>query len=337
MPPTTSIPSSTSSSFNKGRNNKNNRGRFFQLASSSLRRPQKKTGKAATAGVEKPSGERGRGGGEGRGKGKSNNNPHTRNDIFSKENSRPSSLLTSDPTTTGYNHNNNNGNQYSYYPQQNQQQTQQSSMPVGDGFSRAELYDIEESFKLFDIYDEGSVQVGDLRSILGVLQQEHQQQSTNDNDNGFYYKHLDTLLKKLSQLSDEDNLSADDYVKLMSSTSTITNDDNDDETEDDNGSYFIRVFRLFDIDGKGYITVDDLKRAAVELGEHDMSIEEIKEMIDRAITGTSSSNNNEGAGNNDGRVYIEDFTRMMTMNLFSQTTSTATSDMNDGGLDRDEQ
>ena len=184
------------------------------------------------------------------------------------------------------------------------------------GFSQAEIHDMEESFKLFDIYGEGYVQVGDLRNILEVLkleqqQPQHQRQSSTI---AAKYPHLDTLLYRLSELSDEDTLNMDEYTQLMTST-TITNsialetNDNYNGEEDNGIQHFARVFELFDADGKGCITVEDLERIAVELGEHDMTRGELQEMIDRAC-GVSDDGGNKVVG-------IEEFTKMMTMSLFS--------------------
>ena len=167
------------------------------------------------------------------------------------------------------------------------------------GFSKAELYELEESFKLFDVYSEGIIQVGDLKGILGVLQQEEQEATK--------YSNLNLLLDRLSELSDEDTLDLETYIRLMASitigNSIAVGDNNQDE-------HFSRVFALFDTDGKGYITLKDMETIAIELGEHDMTRGELQEMIDRAIGDTSNENLAEK------RVGIEDFTRMMTMSLF---------------------
>ena len=141
--------------------------------------------------------------------------------------------------------------------------------------------------------------MGDLKGILGVLQQEEQEATK--------YSNLNLLLDRLSELSDEDTLDLETYIRLMAST-TIGNsiaegDNNQDE-------HFARVFALFDTDGKGYITLKDMETIAIELGEHDMTRGELQEMIDRAIGDTSNDNIAEK------RVGIEDFTRMMTMSLF---------------------
>ena len=161
------------------------------------------------------------------------------------------------------------------------------------GFSRAELFDLEESFKLFDVYGEGSVQVGDLKGILEVLQQE---QSTST------YPHLDTLLERLSEVDDEDTLGLEDYVRLMAST-TIGN-----SVAMQGGSqeeHFQRVFALFDSNNKGYIDLRDMEQIAIELGEHDMTRGELQEMMDRAVGSQKAE-----------KVNVEDFTNMMTMSLF---------------------
>lgn len=193
------------------------------------------------------------------------------------------------------------------------------------GFSKAELHDLQESFKLFDVYGEGSVQVGDLQGILEVLQQEQQEQESAGSNK---YPHLETLLDRLSELSDEDILTMDDYIQLMAST-TISNAimiENGNNADDNIGSssheHFARVFRLFDTDGKGYITQKDLEQIAVDLGEHDMTRGELQEMIDRALGGSGNINNknnnnkNNNGGDGEKRVGIDEFTRMMTMSLF---------------------
>lgn len=206
-----------------------------------------------------------------------------------------------------------------------QQQSSSSLSPVG-GFSLAEIHDLHESFKLFDIHDTGSIQVGDLMAILQTLQSEQQQSTSSQAAAAAYYPHLDKLIRRLSTLGEDDTLTLDDYMNLMAST-TISSammmmaDDaesdyyhGDDETHNSKNNNYAHVFQLFDVDGKGYIELQDLERVALELGEHDMSHDELVEMIERATS--SSSNSHNKSKNNDGRVGLEEFTRMMTMNLF---------------------
>jgi centrin-1 len=60
----------------------------------------------------------------------------------------------------------------------------------------------------------------------------------------------------------------------------------------------LKAFRLFDDDETGYVTFNNLKRVAMELGE-DISNEELQEMIDEASRDGS------------GRVSQDDFCRIM--------------------------
>eukprot|EP00536_Pseudo-nitzschia_multiseries_P012711 jgi/Psemu1/260863/estExt_Genewise1Plus.C_5000017 len=212
-------------------------------------------------------------------------------------------------------------------PQRQQQQVTFRDQSIGgneilhfSGFSQVEIHDLEESFKLFDIYGEGYVQVGDLRNILEVLRQEQQQQQRQQEQEQkrqsstivSKFPHLNKLISRLSELSDEDTLDMDQYIQLMAST-TIANsvalESNDNSNGEDDGSHhFAHVFELFDSTGKGYITVQDLERIAIELGEHDMTRGELQEMIDRACGGSDRVDSKV--------VGIEEFTNMMTMSLF---------------------
>jgi Ca2+-binding EF-hand superfamily protein len=109
---------------------------------------------------------------------------------------------------------------------------------------------------------------GDFRAVLESLQESPDT----------IYAHLDKILYQLSERADDDTMDFDDYLKLMASTSlqqTL-------QADADDQSNFSHVFELFDIDGKGYILVQDLERVANELGEQDMTREELEEMIERA-------------------------------------------------------
>jgi Ca2+-binding EF-hand superfamily protein len=65
-----------------------------------------------------------------------------------------------------------------------------------------------------------------------------------------------------------------------------------------------KVFDLFDDDKTGYITIQNLKRIARDLGE-EMSDAELLEMIERADS------------DNDGQICFEDFYSIMTKKIFS--------------------
>ena len=67
-----------------------------------------------------------------------------------------------------------------------------------------------------------------------------------------------------------------------------------------------KVFKLFDDDKTGYITLKNLRRVAKELGET-MTEEELMEMVERADSDA------------DGNVTPEDFYNIMTINSSSNT------------------
>ena len=64
-----------------------------------------------------------------------------------------------------------------------------------------------------------------------------------------------------------------------------------------------KVFRLFDEDNTGFITIKNLRRVAKELGEN-ISEEELQEMIERADS------------NADQQVTADDFYNIMTKKTF---------------------
>lgn len=92
-------------------------------------------------------------------------------------------------------------------------------------------------------------------------------------------------------------LPTDGTLSMAEFTSLFSNKKDMDEMQ--------RVFCLFDVENKGYIELKDLKRIAEELGEA-MAIDELQDMVDRADP------------DQDGRVTVEDFTKLMTMKLFSR-------------------
>jgi calmodulin len=74
--------------------------------------------------------------------------------------------------------------------------------------------------------------------------------------------------------------------------------DNEDEVSERQQREIKRAFELFDSEGRGVITLNDLRRVARVLGE-DCTEEELQEMID------------EAAGTRPGQVYLKDFEKVM--------------------------
>ena len=65
----------------------------------------------------------------------------------------------------------------------------------------------------------------------------------------------------------------------------------------------MQVFRLFDEENQGFITIKNLRRVAKELGEN-ISEEELQEMVERADS------------NGDQQVTADDFFNIMTKKTF---------------------
>eukprot|EP00980_Cylindrotheca_fusiformis_P005733 scaffold1194_cov127-Cylindrotheca_fusiformis.AAC.10 len=169
-----------------------------------------------------------------------------------------------------------------------------------NGFSERELEDFRESFALFDTEEVGSISAMELRNCLETLQGSSDQKM----------HHLDTLLQELSSCSEEDQLVFEDYVELMARTSLHHKIQ---EEESDDTANFSHVFQLFDEDQKGYITIQDLERVALDLGEYDITQEELEEMIERAQSSQQ------------GRVYLPEFAKIMNLNLFHKLEQEAAS------------
>jgi Ca2+-binding EF-hand superfamily protein len=78
----------------------------------------------------------------------------------------------------------------------------------------------------------------------------------------------------------------------------VHDEDSGDEATERRQREVARAFELFDSEGRGVITLSDLRRVARVLGE-DCSEEDLQEMID------------EAAGTRAGQVYMKDFEQVM--------------------------
>lgn len=167
--------------------------------------------------------------------------------------------------------------------------------PATEGFTEKEILELKESFRLFDVEEAGRIGVGSFRMVLESLLESNAQS----------YPHLEEILRLLSVRSDDETLDFEGYLSLMAGTSLQQRLHGDDGSGDQPN--FQHVFDLFDVDGKGYVTVEDLRRVALELGENDMTMDELQEMIDRARSKKS------------GKVTLKEFSKIMTVNLFQKT------------------
>lgn len=151
-----------------------------------------------------------------------------------------------------------------------------TASPDRPELTRSEIEDIRVAFELFDTEGKGKIESKDLQEVIESL--------------GLAKHNAANLVDILGKESSE--LDFDRFVTLLTMR---MGDDKDD---------LRRVFDLFDENQTGYITIDDLKRIAADLGEA-MSEEELQEMIDRADTQEK------------GKVSPEEFYTIMTKKLFS--------------------
>jgi Ca2+-binding EF-hand superfamily protein len=139
-------------------------------------------------------------------------------------------------------------------------------------FGVGELDEIRAAFALFDVHQTGRIAVADLARIL-----RHLMMDDNDNDGTtaqrveppyqrrrqreLQQQLLDRLERHIGGSSNHDHhdplLSLDEFTKLLTTPHPY-----------DARDAIAQVFDLFDHDHKGYITIDDLKAIAIELGEN---------------------------------------------------------------------
>ena len=148
--------------------------------------------------------------------------------------------------------------------------------------SASELADLRDAFQLFDTDKTGTIIVRDLLESLQDLQ------GDDDRPNTKTSHRLQQGLRQ--QFAADDALSLDDFIHLFTAP-------NPSDTRDE----FSKVFDLFDENRKGYITADDLRNVANQLGEESLDDEDLNTMI-RFVA-------------NNGKVTIEQFSDIMQKKL----------------------
>ena len=107
-----------------------------------------------------------------------------------------------------------------------------------------------------------------------------------------------TIYQMITDIDKDDSgeIDFDEFLMLM--TSRLAGGDTKDDIQ--------KIFELFDDDKTGYISLQNLKRVANELGEQ-MNDAELLEMIERADS------------DQDGQISPEEFFRIMTSKTFSDS------------------
>ena len=155
--------------------------------------------------------------------------------------------------------------------------------------SRSERDDLIVMFQQFDTQQSGSISLLELKSVLEQVAREE----------GTKRPALDRLLasrtfQQIQDSKDDKQITQGEFIQILTNSSTEPSEEGDEMR---------RLFALFDIDDKGYINVNDLRRIADELGES-MGEEELEEMIQRATS-------------REGQVTLEDFEAVMHHKLMA--------------------
>lgn len=149
------------------------------------------------------------------------------------------------------------------------------------GLTKEEISEIKEAFDLFDTDGGGSIDPKELKDAMNSLGLEARNQ---------------TIYQMITDL-DADNSGAIEFKEFLD---LMTARMSDRDTRED----IKKVFRLFDEESRGVVTLKSLRRVSKELGET-MEDNELQEMIDRA----------DSTG--DGNVTFDDFYNIMTKKTFA--------------------
>ncbi|KAJ3634502.1 hypothetical protein Zmor_012354 [Zophobas morio] len=142
-------------------------------------------------------------------------------------------------------------------------------------FSEEQIVEIQEAFSIFDTESIGEIKCKDLEVAVGLLGLNFQ--------NDEFQKDL-----QKSGLKDAEKINFEDFLKFLSTS----------QKERNFKKEATKVFKLFDYDEKGYISIENLRKIASELGES-ITEQELKEMIE------------EGDRDGDGFVGKEDFIQLL--------------------------
>lgn len=148
------------------------------------------------------------------------------------------------------------------------------------GLTQNEIEELRQAFDLFDTNGNGKIDVKELRSAMQSL--------GFDTKNPTIYQMIQDIDK-----SSGTEVNFDEFLNLM--TSRLAGSDTKEDIQ--------KIFDLFDDDHTGYISLQNLKRVAAELGEN-MDDAELLEMIERADF------------DRDGQISPDEFFTIMTQKTF---------------------
>merc|ERR1712072_49474 len=134
----------------------------------------------------------------------------------------------------------------------------QTTMPKPKEMTAEQKKEIKEAFDLFDTDGSGAIDAKELKIAMQAL--------------GFDPSN-DEIAKMMSDIDADGNATVEieEFLEMMEGK--MSNKDPVEEMK--------KAFALYDVDGKGKITVKDMERVAKELGEN-LSTEELQGILDES-------------------------------------------------------
>ena len=148
------------------------------------------------------------------------------------------------------------------------------------GLTEAEIEEVREAFNLFDVDGSGRIDPRELKEAMISLGY------TNNN------AVISDMIADLDK--DKDKIDFDEFLNIFTLQIGAGDGSGGQSRED-----IAKIFNLFDVEKTGYISLNQLKRIARELGET-MSDAELLEMIERA------------SSRDDGLVSLDDFCNILS-------------------------
>jgi len=146
---------------------------------------------------------------------------------------------------------------------------------MAEQYTEEQIAEFKEAFSLFDKDGDGTIDADELGTVLRSLGNQPTDEEVED------------MIKE----ADEDGNGTIDFAEFIKMMPTQERDDNAEEE-------MLEAFRVFDTDGNGSITADELRQIFVNLGEK-LTEEEIADMIEEADT------------DGDGEINYQEFVTMM--------------------------
>ena len=138
-------------------------------------------------------------------------------------------------------------------------------------------YELRSAFNLFDLDNDGKITLEELGAIFSVMGE------------ALTYKELRSIIKEAnSEAMDKDYITFEDFCFVMNSKMS----DNATERE------LAEAFKVFDREGNGYITTQELKHVMLKVAD-ELTEEEVDAMIKQADV------------NGDGQIEYEEFIALL--------------------------